>query len=177
MPHRFWTPVEDWALLDGASKEDVRNHFRNWINTRSVERDGPGADTPNIADRVPRYRSYLYIDKEVLQSVSIYEFPDPNHPQGFSVSTSGRVVVIDGQHGDYRPDQLGFIGDGSGGEQEEEREEYEPIEGNTELDLGWMYASIDTTEDLYDLMCEDPDTWVRPYFYKRPPAVWTGDLW
>jgi len=52
-----------------------------------------------------------------------------------------------------------------------------PIEGSTEFDLGWTYASLNNIESLYDLMCEDPDTWVRAYFYKRPPAVWTGGLW
>ena len=132
-----------------------------------------------------------------MESATINVYPYASTPQGFVVKTVGRVVVIDGQHGEYYPDEPanvveyyldgpGLVGDGiqeveeeeeeEEQEDEQEEEEYEPIEGNTEFDVGWMYVNIDNIKDLYARMCEDPDSWIKPYFYKRPPAVWAGDL-
>ena len=50
LPYLFWTAMEDRTEFEGASKDAIQEHFRNWINTHSVERDGPGADNPHIAD-------------------------------------------------------------------------------------------------------------------------------
>ncbi len=55
---------------------------------------------------------------------------------------------------------------------EEDEEEYTPIDGDTDFDVGWMYVELMCANVAYDTMCENINTWSRPWFYKRPPAVW-----
>lgn len=71
------TVIEDPAL-EGASKGTVQKIFREWVLSRSVERDGPGTDFgvregdvegKELKVLVPRYRMCLYVDEECLRSV------------------------------------------------------------------------------------------------------------
>ncbi|KAK3347126.1 hypothetical protein B0T25DRAFT_461972 [Lasiosphaeria hispida] len=152
LPYLFWTTMEDRAAFEGASKDAIRDHFRNWISTRSVERDGPGADNPIIAERSPRYRACLYVDKEVMESATLAEYPSAVNPTGFFLKVGGR--------------------DGDLAEEDLEEDEYDPIEGKSTFDVGWQYVDLQLTTTIYDTMCENYDAWIRPHFYQRPPAVW-----
>ncbi|GJC89688.1 hypothetical protein ColLi_12526 [Colletotrichum liriopes] len=56
-------------MLDGASKADVRKHFRSRCATRSEERDGPGA-TDSKTKRLLRFRHCIYVDSKCLDTVA-----------------------------------------------------------------------------------------------------------
>lgn len=179
LPYLFWTKMEDRAAFEGASKDAIREHFRNWVNTRSVERDGPGAGNPLIAEVSPRYRACLYVDKEVMESATLREYPSVTNPTGFFLKVGGRVVLIDGQYGEHYLNQPGMneydrqeIEDGDMDEEDVEEDEYDPIEGKTEYDVGWQYVELELTATVYNRLCEYHDAWIRPHFYKRPPEVW-----
>lgn len=68
-----FTPIEDRVAFEGASKSTIREHFRTWVETRSVERDGPGADSHDLTRWSPRYGVCMYVDKEAMQGASIKE--------------------------------------------------------------------------------------------------------
>ena len=181
LPYLFWTTMEDREAFEGASKDAIRDSFRSWVDARSVERDGPGADSPNIAEWSPRYRACLYVDKEVLESATLTEYPSAVNPTGFYLKVDGRVVLIDSQYGEHFLNHPGVdeydwqeIEDGDLAEEDLDEDEYDPIEGKTSFDVGWQYVGLGVAAAIYDIMCENYDAWIRPSFYKRPPAVWDG---
>ncbi|GAB1309916.1 hypothetical protein MFIFM68171_00126 [Madurella fahalii] len=182
LPYLFWAKMEDRAAFEGASKDAIREHFRNWVNTRSIERDGPGGDNPLIADISPRYRACLYVDKEVMESATLTEYPSVVNPTGFYLKVGGQVVLIDGQYGEHYLDQRGIgeydrqeIEEGYMDEEDLEEDEYDSIDGKTEYDVGWQYVGLELTATMYDSLCEYHDAWIRPYYYTRPPKVWGRD--
>jgi len=153
--------------LLGASKDAIRDHFRPWISTRSVERDGPGADKPRLADIPPRYRACFYVDKEVMESATLTEYPLSRfviNPTGFHLKVGDKVVLIDAQYGEHYLDLE---------EEDLEEGEYDRIEGRTSFDVGWQYVRLPLSANIYDTMCQHHDAWVQPYFFQRPPGrVW-----
>lgn len=99
-----FTPMEDRSLFEGAYKDRIREHFKHWISTRSVERDGPGADHPNLIELCPRYRVCMSVDKEILNGASIDEFLDAGfwRPLGTSQDSRGADIIfrkVDGHSG------------------------------------------------------------------------------
>ncbi|KAK4221945.1 hypothetical protein QBC38DRAFT_504463 [Podospora fimiseda] len=142
LPYLFWTKMEDRAAYEGASKDAIRQHFRHWVSTRSVERDRPGADNPPIADRSPRYQACLYVDKEVMDSATLREYPSFTNPTGLYLKVEGRVIVIDGQYGEHYLNHPGLneydlkeieeeIAEGKMDWEDLEEDEYDPIDGKT----------------------------------------------
>lgn len=171
-----WTEMQNRTAFDGASKDDIREHFRTWILTRSVERDGPGVEGNEIIKRSPRYQACLYVDKEAMESATLTENYSPYRRSGVHLEVEGRVILINSElfyemwpHPEPTQEELDEIE-----EEEWAEEEYDPIDGNTGLDLGWMYISLRFASLAYDTMSEDMDTWSQRWFYKRPPAVWDG---
>ena len=88
----------------------------------------------------------------------------------------GRVVLIDGQFGEHFLDEPELndydreeIEANFWAEEDLEEEEYEPIEGRTTFDVGWLYVDLELASTIYDRLCETSDEWTRPHFYKRPP--------
>ncbi|KAK3331481.1 hypothetical protein B0H66DRAFT_613970 [Apodospora peruviana] len=162
LPYLFWTRIKDPAAFDGASKDAIRDHFRSWVSTRS-----------------PRYRACLFVDKEAMESATLVEYPSAVNPTGFYLKVGGRVVLIDGQHGEHFLNQPGIdeydLEEMEDGDLDKD-DGYEPIEGKTTFDVGWQYVDLQVTSAIYDIMCENHDTWIRPHFYQRPPAVWDGKM-
>lgn len=163
LPYRFFTPMEDRARFEGASKDAIRGYFREWITSRSVERDGPGAGDPRISRYCPRYRFCLYVDKEAMDSISLLEVPTP-WSGGVFTKVDGTMVVIDAEF-DENPPELSE-------DELRELEEDEPIDGRTTLDVGWMIVEVGEANGIYDDLCFRQ--WDDPRFYKRPPAVYNG---
>ncbi|KAK0624162.1 hypothetical protein B0T14DRAFT_517607 [Immersiella caudata] len=159
LPYLSYTPMEDRDLFEGASKDRIREHFRQWVATRSVERDGPGADHPDLIELLPRYRICMFTDKGILSATSIEEIEGLTTP--FAL-IQGRAVLIDsqfGQHQDY------------GGMDDIPRP---PVEGKTNYDVGWMYIQLQFTANAYNLLCSGGSEEWEPHrgFYTRPPDCW-----
>lgn len=143
--------------LDGASKADVRRHFKSWCAGRSVERDGRGARKKGVR-RLPRFRRCLYVDRKCLDTLSkLPENFDELQPNDFECNVV--VVAIDGGFDERTrgPDQ-GLHPD---------------VEGCTEDYVGWRYEEIDTVVSLYNELHYEP---LSNLEYKRPTLISNGGL-
>lgn len=173
-----WTEMQNRTAFDGASKDEIREHFRTWILTRSVERDGPGVEGNETLLRSPRYQACLYVDKEAMESASFTENYSIFKSSGVHLKVKGRVILINSElfydlwpHPEPTQEELDEIEEEGWAE-----EEYDPIDGNTGLDVGWMYISLHFASIAYDTMSENMNTWSERWFYTRPPAVWDGSF-
>lgn len=144
--------ISDRATLDGASKADVRRHFKSWRAGRSEERDGSGA-TSDRAGRLPRFKHCLYVDRKCLDTVA-------KLPEGFcEVKRRGDrsnvvVVVIDGAFDERVP---GW-----------DRGLHPDVEGCTEWYVGWRYEEVDLVMSTY----QDSHQWPLSHqAYRRPPLI------
>ncbi|KAJ5479939.1 hypothetical protein N7530_005448 [Penicillium desertorum] len=61
--------IEDKAKFDGASKEELRAHFQEWVGN-SFSAENPRADQRLLYDEEPvsRYRFFFKIDEDALRS-------------------------------------------------------------------------------------------------------------
>lgn len=152
-----WTVIENQETLKDVGKAEVREQFREWVRTRSVERDGPGAEYKNEAfliSRVPRYRLCLMVDEHCLASM------DKNE--------TIRAVVINGEPVVDAPAQVeGYAGEPEEGDEEEGDEA--PVE--QEEDGFWMYLDVDWYVSLYQ-----EAAWRSEWrdLYRQPPRLFDG---
>ncbi|KAK1836420.1 hypothetical protein QBC39DRAFT_367235 [Podospora conica] len=179
VPFLDWTEMQDRAAFDGASKDDIREHFRTWIRDRSVERDGFGVEGTDILRLSARYKACLYVDKEAMESAAMTEYPMATKPTGVHYIVKGKVVLVGSQlqdewippHPEATQEELDEIE-----EEEWAEEEYPPIDGDTSWDVGWMYVELRFVASAYEMLSENlsEDSWRERWFYKRPPAVFPG---
>jgi len=143
-PYLRFTVLED-PSFDNATKDAIREHFRHWIQGRSAERDGTGADGPRVLDRVPRYRHCVYVDKECLDSVRKSVFPSAEAAgKSEPYSVDGFAVLIDSDFG-HRPPPLQEEPDSEDSEEDDDDDygdEVGPVGGTSELDVGWTYVDV-----------------------------------
>lgn len=148
----------DRAKFDGLSKAQVRTHFKNWVATRSEERDGPNA-TKNRTKKLPRYKRCLYVDRKCLDTLATrmpadYLETQP-HPRG--VGSNVIVVVLDG------------LFDGRRRDLEMDQQSYPDVEGCTTWYVGWRYEEVDFLVSTYEENHAEP---LSEFFaYKRPPLI------
>ncbi|KAK4100678.1 hypothetical protein N658DRAFT_507681 [Parathielavia hyrcaniae] len=66
-----WTVIEDGAALDGASLEVAQNKFFEWLDGNEGKKDMEGSvfAEEGVVYRGPRYRFFLFVDDESLESV------------------------------------------------------------------------------------------------------------
>lgn len=141
--------ISDRATLDGASKADVRRHFRSWREARSEERDGPKA-TRNRAKRLPRYKHCVYVDRKCLDTLAGWS----EDCGGKEIDVGVVAVVVDGSFDEKTPG-------GGGGS-------YPEIEGCTERYVGWRYETLDMLVGTYDESHNYP---LSDIDYQRPPLI------
>ncbi|KAJ5849578.1 hypothetical protein N7455_009434 [Penicillium solitum] len=80
--------IEDKAKFDGASKEDLRAHFQEWV-ADSFSAENPRADQKLLYDDkepVARYRFFFEIDEDALRSCGTESSGHANFIDGFSSS-------------------------------------------------------------------------------------------
>ncbi|KAI7784813.1 hypothetical protein LA080_009132 [Diaporthe eres] len=147
-----WPVISDRATLDGASKADVRRHFKSWCADRSEERDGPGA-TEDGAGRLPRFKHCLYVDRKCLDTLA-------KMPENFfelkrkGVQSNVVVVVIDGAFDERTPGSDQGL--------------HPDVEGCTEQYVGWRYEDIDLIISTYQQSHQYP---LSHQAYRRPPLI------
>lgn len=152
-----FTIIEDPAF-DGASKDTVRNAFREWASHRCVERDGAGADDPylTIHHLAPRFSHCIYVDEGSMKTLARYEaWEDPGTYKPMKPKVACALVDVN------------CDADGLG------RDGYPDVEGCTRRYTGWSYLSLDCIPSMYDTQsvesthgCEEYD-----YIYTRPPFI------
>ncbi|KAH8169000.1 hypothetical protein LIA77_11126 [Sarocladium implicatum] len=169
-PHCEWTVIEDRQALENASKDTARARFREWVDARSVERDGPGADLTRVVECVPRFRCCIYVDKASFGSLSVRADGPLKAPTHWTLN--GQVVLIDGMHVRHTEEEE-EDDDVDSEEQDSEDEgpgfeEYKSVDGDTAYDVGWMYVNVIELEDLYDQLFFNSHDWEAVYRGRRP---------
>lgn len=155
-----YTIIDDPAL-NGASKGEIRELFREWTANRSVERDGTGADHPWLTTDylVPRFSHCIYIDEVCLATLARYEAWKAAGGKGSKPLVA--CVLIDAN--------CDSAGQGRSG--------FHDVEGCTRRYTGWMYVSLKSIPEMYNLQSiecthgfEEFDT-----SYSRPPLIYPSD--
>ncbi|KAJ6092404.1 hypothetical protein N7467_004373 [Penicillium canescens] len=117
------TVLED-PSFEGATVATLREHFHQWKKTALKEEQGVSEDyTPKNG----RYRFFIAVNQEAMESVL-------NTPLGgFEEYKSGHVRIVNAEwKWTFVPEE------DSEDEDISEPEEFEPHEGCTEDDVGWM---------------------------------------
>lgn len=147
-----WTWVEDATSLDGISTTALRERFYTWT-ANEVARQQLGDLDPTT---ISRFSYFVKIDEEVMQNLK------------GSLETKSRwsgddfIKFVDANWESCPPEKQE--------DDEWEPEIWEPIEGCTEKDVGWMRMAPDMLNtDFYDVLPGDGMTW--QYFHDRPPAI------
>ena len=141
------TVIEDREHLDGVSAATVRERFEQWCATAHQLEQPEGAG-PGLS---PRYRFAVQVDAESLHSV-VHDAPAP---PANDATKKGWVKLIDLW---WDPES-----------DEDIEEVYDPIEGVTEKDVGWMKVPYKSVMDESHALARDRFYWVTTY--QRPPFV------
>lgn len=143
--------VSDPVGLDGASKADVRRHFKSWCAGRSEERDGPGAANDRAA-QLPRFKHCLYVDRRCLDTLS-------------------RMPAIYGDLRDSESNVVAVVIDGTFDERTRDSDQglHPAVEGCTEWYVGWRYDDIGMVASTFQKSHEYPLS--DEQTYKRPPLI------
>lgn len=159
-----FTIIED-PELEGASPHAVRQHFKQWVGERSVERDVPYADSPHIKD-LPRFQYCLAADQKSLETMAAYDFwlaaggilMDKVNP---GISSFIVCTLIDLN--------VGRNGRGATG--------YPAVKGCTRAYTGWMFMSLNSIVYIYESRCNNGLVecgWDEVYL--RPPLVYPSEI-
>lgn len=126
----------------------LRTHFRKWATTAPLQEQG--VDT---FGRSGRYRFFIMVDQEALESV-LNSDPD-------AITRTGFVRLV---YGEWEPEV-----NEDGNESVDSDEEFEPLEGCTREDVGWMKVPYDEIQAVGALTMRDMDDW--DMYYARPPEM------
>jgi hypothetical protein len=146
------TVIEDQELLEGPSTVTVREHFRQWCATAPQSKQVPGdaADTKISPGRSPRYHYAIQVDKASLHSI-IHDVPAP--PE-IDTTKRGWVKFIDLAWQPLPSERIHYP--------------LEPLEGVTEMDVGWMKIPYHSIDEYY-VTCRNLNHW--GVCYRRSPVV------
>ncbi|KAL2702574.1 hypothetical protein AAEP93_006872 [Penicillium crustosum] len=147
--------IEDKEKFDGASKEDLRAHFQEWV-ADSFSAENPHADRKLLYDNEPvaRYRFFFEIDEDALCSCSSESSGHANFIDGFSSNgdSSGNLSVVSQEN------------------PEQPQNKVEAIEGCSDVD--WMKMDMAFFMDTHfyaGMSMSVEHMW--PFLYERPPAI------
>ncbi|OCK78572.1 hypothetical protein K432DRAFT_427169 [Lepidopterella palustris CBS 459.81] len=146
------TVIEDREHLDGASTAAIRERFWKWCMTAPQSEQQQGDDQgseigPGLS---PRYRYAIQVDATSLHSV-VYDAPAPPN---LDTTKRGWVKLIDASWQPVSSERI--------------RDFFEPIQGVTQNNVGWMKIPYHHIDEYY-VHCRDLNYWVTSY--RRPPAV------
>ncbi|KAG7039171.1 hypothetical protein JMJ77_0003457 [Colletotrichum scovillei] len=167
------TFVDDKSLFDGASKHQLRSHFRTW------SLDAFQSENPRVKDvsgdlgywmqgcGVPRHVYFFQVDLESLRSI-VFEAPQP---PDYDLDLESHINFIDAYWKPLR-ERAEVLQHTDQDEIDASETAYEPIEGCGEENVGWMKVSPETMgSDWYEVWLGsiggDASMWYA--FYKRPP--------
>ncbi|KOS39278.1 hypothetical protein ACN38_g9886 [Penicillium nordicum] len=147
--------IEDKAKFDGASKEDLRAHFQEWV-ADSFAAENPRADQKLLYGNEPvaRYRFFFEIDEDALRSCDSKGSGHANFVDGFSSSEDrSRNLNLAAQKNPEQPEnQVGNI------------------EGCSDVDWMRMDMAFFMDPHFYAGMSMSVEH-MWHFLYERPPAI------
>jgi hypothetical protein len=176
-----WTFVEDREALDGASRFQLRERFKEWAAQSIVtEQPRTRAETerfPEPTFGIPRYQYFIQVDDEALQSV-LAAPKDDFYEGGFINFVDSRWRPMGDRPSRSCMSDSRDIKDGDEDEvieDEDDDEVFDPIDGYTEENVGWMRLAATTvigTEFYVSVYDYNSSGWY--VIYKRPPetVIW-----
>ncbi|KAK8123115.1 hypothetical protein PG984_011785 [Apiospora sp. TS-2023a] len=174
------TVISDASTLDGASTHTVRQHFNEWCGRMVQEEQGPPEETQRRKQKPPtwftdwevpvRYNFCIQVDEDSLRSfdsewnpwVKLIKRdwkPREKEPSQF-VPGPGWIMEIRGRYNDVEYDEF---------HTEEDDEEYPPIEGCTDEDVGWAKVRLLGLMPAMYVKLRNPNIWSIQYY--RPPDL------
>ncbi|KAF7552038.1 hypothetical protein G7Z17_g4573 [Cylindrodendrum hubeiense] len=150
-----WKFVDDQHMLEGATRDQLRIHFRKWA-TEAIKVECPNCPNEYV-DCFPRYNYFIQVDEDVLRSV-VYEAPQPPNRDLWG---EGYVKFV---HAHWKS-QLELYPD----EVNVDEQSYEPVDGCCEEDVGWMMIASDLMERTFYDSWNSRETWYIDY--RRPPDM------
>lgn len=165
-----WNVQEDPAL-DGASKDEVRRRFKQWVASDACRTEFPAdMDASRLQCLLaenPRYNYCIHVDADSLDSV-INRGPPPTEPDMENISYVNLIraddawEALDFDRCDWSRRKL--VPD----QEEDPFDEGEPeVEGSRLSDVGWMKVSPDgLVPGVYDILTRSA---MWDVFYCRPP--------
>ena len=155
------TVFSDPMLFDGADTPTIRSHFRQWAESAFLTEQQPEDDAGGVKVRMgnsPRYQFCIHVDAAALHSV-LHDAPAP--PE-IDVTKKGWVKLISKFWVPIEEDPLARPSRHS-------PNVYEPVEGGTERDVGWMKVPYQEVMGEYYSGEEGLNRWRTEYC--RPPQV------
>ncbi|KAI7466088.1 hypothetical protein KC357_g7469 [Hortaea werneckii] len=153
-----WTFIEDRNSLEDASKDHVRTRHREWAaEAFRIEIARAASDTFDC----PRYRYFIQVDEEALQSV--LSAPECDMYGGGYVDFVDSQWEPMGEEEDEDEDEYALCA--------EDRETFDSIEGCTEEDVGWMKIAADMIGAHWYSEASGFKYGGWYTFYKRPPET------
>ncbi|KAL4945989.1 hypothetical protein BDV06DRAFT_208990 [Aspergillus oleicola] len=154
----------DRAVLEGASKDQLRAHFKAWregvLRGEAVSMTGQGLDLDLPCEYAgPRLETFLQVDADSLKSIK-EEFEEFSRLKG-----TGHVNLI---RANWQSDLDSAL---KIDEPEELWKEgpFDSIEGCSDKDVGWMKMAFGLLGPSFYLYVDDAETWHKEYV--RPPGV------
>lgn len=165
---------EDRARFDGALRDELRVHFKEW-RADQFSRLGPadlevvrGARRGELVPRITmvhpelmssRFQQFIQVDEESLQSMR-EEFDEPVRLYG-----TGHVNLV---YADW-PHDLEDSDEDESQEEYEDDEVFEPIDGCSEENVGWMKVAATGLGPPFFFLSDGIEWWQENYV--RPPDV------
>jgi hypothetical protein len=160
----------DITVLEDPSSEDastatIRDHFKEWCETAPQREQGASCPPPSRASKAWRYNFCIQVNSYALES-----FDEDADPKGFVnlilrpwISSKDNPLLVE-----KRPKPSWWKGTWP-----PLPKEYEPLEGNTEEDVGWMMVGYTSLVGMYTIS-RRWDNWKTEY--KRPPIIATDGV-
>lgn len=164
--------VQEGIALDGASKDEVRDRFRDWVSSSAAAEEmlpGYPSTSTSMLD-TPRYNFCIHVDADSLDSV-VDRGPPPEVPDMNKISY---VNLLDVNF--KMPDLATFDWESEGmvkGVDDPTDDGEPPVEGRTLEDVGWMKLCVDGLAPEAYAELEPVHRWYE--FYRRPPIVAYAD--
>ncbi|OBT60691.1 hypothetical protein VE03_09987 [Pseudogymnoascus sp. 23342-1-I1] len=144
-----WTFVSDRTSFNGASRDQLRQHFHAWAAVAEKNEQPRAVDneTNRTGTESQRYIYFIQVDEEALRSVVD---ADPS-----DILDEGWVNLVRCCDEDLDLDR-----------RERDREHVDEADGGE----GWMMIAAHMVgPDFYDVMGQAPETWYA--FYSPPPGL------
>jgi len=143
------TVIEDSENLDDVEASVVREHFKTWAETAAAREQGVVQDETRAWES-QRYLYCIQVDAEVLESVVHWA----EAPPAIDARSEGFVKIVSRYWEPF-------------GARDRDPPQ-EPIEGCTEVDVGWMMVDYTNVVEFYHILRSRND-WGT--VYTRPPNV------
>jgi hypothetical protein len=161
----------DITVLEDPSWEDaftatIRDYFKEWCETAPEREQGASCPPPPQISKAWRYKFCIQVNSYALES-----FDEDADPKGF-VNLILRPWISSKERDpplvEKRPKPSWWKGTWP-----PPPDEYEPLEGNTEENVGWMMVDYTSLVSMYNML-RRWDNWNIEY--RRPPIIATDGV-